>query len=599
VGLLVTVFFALGTLGYFNIPGIALFETQLYDLKVKLSAHGVGQSNVVILDVDEKSLAVYGRWPWTRSVIAKINDKLFNEYKVSALGYDIVWAERDNVNPTNIMKDLNLSLIDKSPHYSEFISDIQKLDSDKLFAESLKDRSVVLGYYFNNEKDAQITNVLPSPVLSLKDLPNETNNIIQWNAYTGNLKDLTESAASGGYFNPTVDEDGVIRRVPLLARYGDHYYQSLTLGIVRAALGQMPVKPIVATDGQYSSLEGLEIGPISIPVDDKGSALIPYHGKAHSFKYISVKDLLEGKVQKTDLESKIVIMGSSAPGLRDQRSTPLQNVFPGVEIHANLIDGILGNHVKQMPEWGHALEFVLLVFAGLMLSLLLPVLGPVTSVIAAIVFLAIGSALNFYLWDVLNLVVPTAAALATTIMVILFDTSIAYFMEGRQQKNMANLFGQYVPPELVRKMAEDPLKYSMEGRDANLSVLFSDVRGFTSISEKLTASQLSSYINEYLTTMSTLISEESGTLDKYIGDAIMAFWGAPIDNEKHASESVGAALKMSQKAHELSLSFAERDLPPFNIGIGINSGHMRVGDMGSQYRRVYTVMGDPVNLASR
>jgi adenylate cyclase len=320
---------------------------------------------------------------------------------------------------------------------------------------------------------------------------------------------------------------------------------------------------------------------------------------AYSFKYISVKDLLEDKVKSDELESKIVIMGSSAPGLRDQRSTPLQNVFPGVEIHANLIDGILGNHVKQMPAWGHALEFILLIVAGIGFSLLIPLLGPISSFFVASLFILMGLAFNFYLWEEFNFVLPTASALSVVVMVFVTDTSIAYFMEGRQQKNMTSLFGQYVPPELVKKMAEDPLKYSMEGRDADLSVLFSDVRGFTGISEKLTAVQLSSYINEYLTTMSKLISEESGTLDKYIGDAIMAFWGAPIENSQHAFDSVSAALKMAKKADELSASFAARNLPPFSIGIGINSGHMRVGDMGSKYRRAYTVMGDSVNLASR
>jgi adenylate cyclase len=176
---------------------------------------------------------------------------------------------------------------------------------------------------------------------------------------------------------------------------------------------------------------------------------------------------------------------------------------------------------------------------------------------------------------------------------------IGYFTEGRLQRNITQLFGQYVPPELVKKMAEDPLKYSVAGQDAQLSVLFSDVRGFTSISEKLTATQLSAYINEYLTTMSTLISHQSGTLDKYIGDAIMAFWGAPVPNKKHATDAVKCSLMMAEEADKLSASFATRALPPFDIGIGINAGDMRVGDMGSQYRRAYTVMGDPVNLASR
>lgn len=600
-GLIVTTIFCFSTLGYYRLPGLDRIESYIYDIKVRLSAHGVSQPSVVILDVDEKSLAAYGRWPWDRGLLAQLNDKLFDEYQISALGYDVVWAERDSANPTAISKKLDLSALKSSSGYRTLLEEIQRKDSDRMFAESLKGRKIVLGYYFNNEDNAQKTNVLPTPVLDIQALPENTNQIVHWKTFTGNLPELTANALSGGYFNPLVDPDGLIRRVPLLAYYDGHYYQSLTLGLVRAALGQMPIEPVVeqAEDTGYLELELLQMGPIEIPVSNDATILVPYRGKAHTFPYISVKDLLDGKVQPKDLQGKIVIMGSSAPGLRDQRSTPLQNVFPGVEIHANVVDGILSGDVVQQPAWGYGLEFIQLLLAGVLLSLLLPALGALSSVLLTAVLCGIGWGFNYYLWTALKLDVPIAADFSALVMIFLTDIVSGYFTEGRKQKNMASLFGQYVPPELVKKMADDPLKYSMAGRNAELTVLFSDIRGFTAISESLTATELASYINEYLTNMSQIISEDEGTLDKYIGDAIMAFWGAPVDNAKHASFAIKSALRMSQETDRLAESFKSRGLPAFNIGIGLNAGNMVVGDMGSSYRKNYTVMGDPVNLASR
>jgi adenylate cyclase len=603
LGLLLTIIFTLSSAGYFEIPGINVVEHQLYDLKVRMSAKRktAKESNVVILDIDEKSLADFGRWPWSRTLIAKINDKLFDQYKVSALGYDVVWAERDSVNPKAILEQLNLSLVGSSPHYLEFVQSIQRLDSDRIFAASIKSRAVVLGFYFNNEKDAQLANVLPAAVLSEKELPPDTNSIMPWQAYTGNLPELNETAMSGGYFNPVVDEDGVIRRIPLLAKYKNHYYQSLSLGLVRAALGGMPITPVVegGRETNYFKLEKLSLGPINIPVAPDGTAFIPYHGGDHSFPYISVSDLLNDKVPQDKLEGKIVVMGSSAPGLRDQRSTPIQSVFPGVEIHANVIDGILDNEVKQTPAYAEALVIIQVFMAGLILAVVLPALGAFASMIMSLVMILIGFVFNYALWTKLNFVMPIAQPLIIILLIFIVDMALGYLTEGRLKKNMSNLFGQYVPPELVKKMAEDPLKYSMVGKDAELTVLFSDIRGFTGIAEKLTASQLTAYINEYFDLMSTFIHEENGTLDKYIGDAIMAFWGAPIESDRHAHQAILAALKMSEAVDRLAQSFEQRGMPPFNIGIGLNTGLMTVGDMGSSYRRSYTVMGDSVNLASR
>ena len=291
-------------------------------------------------------------------------------------------------------------------------------------------------------------------------------------------------------------------------------------------------------------------------------------------------------------------MGSSAPGLRDQRATPMASVYPGIEIHANMISGILDGTIKESPAYTIGLAFVEVLLLGLILTLLLPILGAAWSSLMTLFLIILALAFNYLFWQE-GLVVPLAATLLSLFLIYLGNIGIGYFVEGRLQKQMANLFGQYVPPQLVKKMAENPEKYGMQGQELDMTVLFSDIRGFTGISEKLTPVELTSYINEYFNTMTEIIMQQSGTLDKYIGDAIMAFWGAPMETKHHAFEAVKTTFILRDAAHKLANSFAKRGLPEFNIGIGLNSGMMRVGDMGSRLRRSYTVMGDPVNLGSR
>lgn len=602
VGGTLTLIFTLNAAGLFNLPGVGLLENHFYDLKVSLSTSSEKDTRIAILDIDEQSLAQYGHWPWGRALMARLNDQLFDEQKIAVLGYDIVWAEPDSANPVNILKQLDKeeqALVSSS--YSQLVEHLQAKNPDRLFAQSFKDRQVVLGYYFNNESHAVNANVLPAFALAGKDFAKDAHDIMVWKTYTGNLAELTKAASTAGYFNPLVDEDGVIRRMPLLAAHQGNFYENLSLAMVRIALGSPPLEPVVVTDQDvgYKQLESLRVGPLEIPVATDASAFIPYKGKQHSFEYYSAADVLSGKLPAATLEGKIMIMGSSAPGLRDQRATPLESVYPGVEIHANMVAGILDGSIKYSPSYGRALEVLQVFFAGLLVTLLLPFVGAVWSTILVILMVSIGLAFNFYLWDKLNLVAPLALSLVTVVLIYVGNILAGYFVETRLKKQMSGLFGQYVPAELVEKMAEDPQHYGMQGKDASLTILFSDIRGFTGIAEQLSATDLTAYVNEYFNTMTEIIMRETGTLDKYIGDAIMAFWGAPIENPKHAYFALKAAFEMRDAASSLSKSFAARGMPEFSIGIGLNCGNVRVGDMGSDLRRSYTVMGDPVNLTSR
>jgi adenylate cyclase len=486
-----------------------------------------------------------------------------------------------------------------------------------MFANAIKERPVVLGYYFNSDDNATESGVLPEPVLPAGTFAGRNIKFTSWKGYGSNIPSIHESAASAGHFNPYVDPDGVSRRVPLLAEFKGKYYEALSLAMVRLFVGireaqekkssTLTLPKVVPgyppdryiTKG-YSGLEWIDVGPVRIPVDDRVTAQIPYRGPRASYPYISLADVYFGKVPLETLQGKIALVGTSAPGLLDLRSTPVDSVYPGVEVHANMIAGMLDGTIKQRPPYMLGAEVLLLLLGGIILSVLLPFLGPLKATLVSLVGMLLITGMNLVVWSGAGMIMPLASSLLMTITLFALNMSYGYFVESRSKRQFTELFGQYVPPELVDRMAADPEKYSMEPRAAELSILFSDVRGFTSISEALTPENLREYINEYLTTMSTIIrSGYRGTLDKYIGDAVMAFWGAPVDDADHARNGVMAAMEMQKSCAPLNEKFEARGWPKLKIGVGVNSGPVRVGDMGSQVRRAYTVMGDAVNVASR
>jgi adenylate cyclase len=310
--------------------------------------------------------------------------------------------------------------------------------------------------------------------------------------------------------------------------------------------------------------------------------------------------VVKDRVDPAALKGKIVLVGASAHGLYDLRSTPVGSVFPGVEIHANLVSGMLGGTIKEKPAFMAYFELVLLLAGGVTLAILIPLLSALWATVATAAGIALIALFNLAVWTRGDMALPLAASVAMTAVLYVMNMAYGYFVESRSKRQFTELFGQYVPPELVDRMAADPAKYDMEPKSAELTILFADVRGFTGISEALKPDELREYINEYLTDMSTIIrSRYRGTLDKYIGDAVMAFWGAPVEDPQHARNAVLAALDMQKDCEVLNAKFAARGWPALKIGIGINTGTVRVGDMGSRVRRAYTAMGDAVNVASR
>jgi adenylate cyclase len=315
---------------------------------------------------------------------------------------------------------------------------------------------------------------------------------------------------------------------------------------------------------------------------------------------VSAVDVLQGRVPPELLEDVVALVGTTAPGLQDLRATPVSSVYPGVEVHANVIKSILDHRFKSHPDYATAIEFFQIVVAGTVLALLLPALSPLPAVLAAgSVFAAVVGA-NWAMYHELDWTVDMFVCLLLVALLFVVNLAWGYLFEFRKGRALVSRFGEYVAPELVAQMAENPEAYTMEGESRELSVMFVDVRGFTTISEGLSPKALREYINLYLTAMSEDIrGSHQGTLDKYIGDAVMAFWGAPVAFADHASRAVATSLRMQASAARLNEDFKRRGWPPLAIGIGINSGLMHVGDMGSAIRRAYTVMGDAVNLGAR
>ena len=559
------------------------------------------ERGIVILDIDEKSLGEIGRWPWSRKLMAETVQKLFDRHGIAVLGFDVVFAERDPSSGIDALDALAQGELKQAAAFQQTYRELRpKLDNDALFAAAIKGRPVVLGYYFNSEDKAVRANALPEPVLPKGTFAGRDVAFYRWGGYTGNLPIYQQNAFGSGHFSPAPDRDGILRRVPMLLEFDGAYYEPLSLAVLRAYIavqtGSTPEIRPGYPEG-YNTLEWLQVGPYTVPLDEHATALIPFRQGA--FEYVSLSDVVRDRVAPGVLKGRIALVGTTAPGLLDLRATPVAGSFPGVEIHANVIAGMVDGSILQTPKYALGADVAILAVAGIALALVIPLLSALWATAASALALLFIAGVNVVFWRN-GVVLPLAGGVLMVAALYTMNMAYGYFVESRSKRRLAGRFGEYVPPELVDRMARDPDKYDMMPRDAELSILFADVRGFTTISESLKPGELREYINEYLTAMSTIIrGRYRGTLDKYIGDAIMAFWGAPVEDPAHARNAVLAALDMLKECAALNARFTTRGWPALRIGIGIESGMVRVGDMGSQLRRAYTAMGDAVNVASR
>jgi adenylate cyclase len=612
VTLLPLVFALLHAVGFVRLGVLQHLDEIIYDARLRATMPQSLDERIVIVDLDEKSLAEVGRWPWSRNKLAALTDELFDRQQVSLLGFDVVFAEADESSGLKRLTELAHKEFRDQVGFADRVEQLRgSLDYDQVFAGSLEGRPVALGYYLTSDREGRASGMLPEPVMAKHALQGRQVPFTSWDGYGANIEQLAKAAPMAGFFNPMIDGDGVVRSLPLVAELKGKYYEALPLAMFRMLAGLPEVKPGFPKDRvlgrNYQGLESIDLHKdgkvLSIPVDDRVSVLIPFRGRGGatggSFKYISASDVLAKRLPASALKNKIVLVGTTAPGLVDLRVTPVGETYPGVEAHANIISGLLDGKLMVKPDYAVGYEVVILALAGLLLAFALPALSAPLAVLMSTVTIVAVMGINFWLYWSYGLVLPLASALTMVVTAFALNMSYGYFVESRSKRELANLFGTYVPPELVAEMVKDPDSYSMKATSRELTVMFCDMRGFTKMSEKMEPVQLQELLTGVFTRLTGIIRSNRGTIDKYMGDCVMAFWGAPVETSEHAHLAVKSAMEMANEVREINNDHRARGLPDIGIGIGLNTGVMCVGDMGSNIRRSYTVIGDAVNLGSR
>ena len=571
----------LALVAFFLDPNFLRFmELKALDLRMVSRGPLPTSGQVVIATVDEKSLSEIGRWPWSRSMTAKLVDSL-KEYGAKAVGFDIVFAE---------------------PEQSTGPS------ADAILAKSVKDaKNVSLGYFFHTSmKDVEFLSeeyinasgsLIAGSMYSMVRVKGHDGdyNLIKAHAPVPSIKEIAESGENSGYFNAFPDPDGVIRWSPLVIKFQDNFYYSLPIALLMQYLDY----PMIVLNMAEFGVDGITLGDLRIPTDESGRLLINYLGPAKTFPHYSISDLIAGRISPDLVKDKIVVVGATATGIYDLRVTPFSPVYPGVELHATVVENILQGNFLEQSAWTTFIDICGIIFFGMIIGIAIPRLKALQGILLVMVLLGgfvAGNTLIFAKYNTwLNMVYPVL----TMMTIYLVITVYRYFTEEREKKKIRGAFQYYLTASVINELLKDPTKLKLGGDKKDLTVMFSDIRGFTTISEKLTPEELVHLLNEYLTAMTDIVFKYEGLLDKYIGDAIMAVFGAPVDQPDHAMRSCRTALEMMATLKGLQQKWAAEGRPFVDIGVGINSGDMVVGNMGSNMRFDYTVMGDNVNLSSR
>ncbi len=572
-------------------------EFIAFDLRFNLTlGEPKPHRTVVIVDIDENSLSKEGRWPWPRSKMAELLRKMHQDYGVVVSAIDVVFSEKE-LNPVDQILQTNPQQI--TPELQRYLTQLKpQLDGDQQLAAVLKEYDIVLGEILL--ESGYHKGKLGQPLQQKNPKQASDLSVARKNFYTGNLAALVQASPNAGFFNIEADSDGIFRHYNLLMAHDNDLYPSLGLETVRLYLLLDQIELITSKIQNHQPLEAVSLpGLFDIPTDERGRIIIPFRGPSPSFTYISATDVLNGNVLPSLLNEKIALIGSSAKGLFDFRSTPLAGSFPGVEVHANVIAGILDQKIPQEPVWAQGSNFIILLIIGALLALLLPFMGALWQLGFSTLLTLMLTVFNLWLWFAERLSTDFVLPLLTILFLTAINALYGFLSENRSRNLLREMFGQYIPPSLVDKMVHSEEDYGFEGRRLEMTVLFADIRNFTNLSEGLSPQQLTNMLNQYLTPMTKIIFDHQGTIDKYVGDMVMAFWGAPLSDKQHAKHGLETAFLMLAAVEKLKVEFRRQKLPEITIGIGLNSGVMNVGNMGSSYRRAYTVLGDSVNLGSR
>jgi adenylate cyclase len=595
------------SLGFIAIKDVQEFfqriEGILYDIRLLATLPETPRKfdeNVIIIDIDEKSLAEQGRYPWSRSKISQLVDNLMAN-GVVVVAFDIVFPESED-NPVDLIIANNQQL--PLPFVDKITSLKASVDADLKLSNSIGDAEIVLGMMFDDEnttgsQDTEITARLPTNVV-WEIPPNFVSDIAQYNKVLKNIPVLSENASGSGFINSVPESDGFIRKASLVINYQGQLYPSLALETARVYTLSDQINTETELNNNNYWLQSLSFGEHKIPTNEKGQVLIPFKGGQKSFEYISATDVIENRVPAEKLEGTVAFVGTSAIGLADLRATSVGIQYPGVEVHANVFEGLMHPEIIPIePDITLAIQFILLLCTGLVLSILMNNQGPMRIFYICFAALIIHLAMNWSLWVFFKVSLPQSQLLLIIIWLTLYFGSVGFFLENYRRKHIKGVFDQYVPPAYIDRLLATGKGISLTPERRVMSVLFADIRDFTQLSENFSPDELSEFINEYLSENTRIIFEKQGTIDKYVGDMVMAFWNAPLDDDQHEIHAVDTALAMIATTQAMSKKFNERGWPAINIGVGVSTGDMIVGDMGSTYRKAYTVLGDEVNLGSR
>jgi adenylate cyclase len=565
---------------------------KAFDLFQALQPRVAVQRPVVIVDIDERSLKTLGQWPWPRTRVADLVTRL-NKLGAVVIAFDVVFSEPDRLSP-QVAADV-FRLDDETRQKLRALP-----NSDQIFADALRQSRVVLGETGLASVVTAESDPVPAGMAMLGGDPKPF--LFSYPGHLRNIPVLEKSATGRGLFTIRNERDGIVRRVPVVLEAQGQIMPSLTFEMLRVATGNSTI--LIRTDA--AGIRSVAIPGFEVPTDRNGQLWIHFapHDPA---RFVSAVDVLEGRVALEQISRKLVLIGTSAAGLLDLKTTPVDAAMPGVEVNAQVLESMLTRSMLSSPYYTVVAELAAALLLGVVIIWLAPILGPMLLLAMGglIVALLVGTSWYFYSRD--NLLIDFTYPLLSSLLIYLTLIFTNFVSEQTKRRQIRSAFGQYLSPTLVEQLAQSPEKLVLGGEQRNMTIMFSDVRGFTTISEiyKDDPQGLTSLMNSFLTPLTNAIIDRKGTIDKYMGDAIMAFWNAPLYDSSHEINACEAAIDMLDRlealnrAHELEAESSAKPFIPIHIGIGINTGQCVVGNMGSHLRFDYSVLGDSVNLASR
>ncbi len=608
-------FTVLGMATYWGgVPFLELVELKTLDRRFESRGHLTPGPEVVLAVVDEKSLEEQGKWMWPRSKFAELV-RILSDNGARVIAFDIGFLEPDKsstVEAVTGFEEAVEGLGIKDDQLTAYLTQVkQEADNDLILAQAIRESKarVVLGYFFqvrpgvlahldDETIEAQIRNVKNSRYTAFTSYvdPGPKVKIKATFMPQSNISVISSAARYSGYFNMLPDNDGSVRSVPLIMRCRDTYYAPLAVQALRAYTRKMPAPDIAEDIGVLKIDFGKQL---SVPTNMTGGFMVNYRGPGGTFPHISITDILNHRVPPETFQDKIVVVGATAIGILDMRVTPFDATFPGPEIHANVIDNILHKDFLLRPDWAIMFDLAAIALIGLTLGLLLPRVRPLPGTAVAVGLFVSYLLLCQYLFSHLRYCLNIVYPLITLILVYVSLTAYKYLTEERKKKFIKDAFSTYLAPAIVEQLIKDPDKLVLGGEDRVITAFFSDVQDFTAISEALTAEEVVELLNEFLTEMTEIILGYEGTIDKFEGDAIIAFFGAPTILEDHAVRACKACIDMQTRLAELRTKWLAEKRPALKMRIGLNTGSAIVGNMGSRNKMDYTMMGDTVNTAAR